>query len=216
MDISKPAARLAEKLKPQGDARKHTRLEDAFAFCIAVLLIGFGLALLQAAGLATGGVAGIALILHFALGWPTGVLFLLVNLPFYALVYRTMGAEFTLKTLIVHAMLAGFGALAPHLFALQSKSGVFAALGGGVLLGMGVLALARHRASVGGTSALALYAQERGWLRAGHVQALTDFLVLAAAATVLDLEHLALSVLSALTLSLVLVLNHKPGRYAGF
>ena len=91
MDISKPAARLAEKLKPQGDARKHTRLEDVFAFCIAVLLIGFGLTLLQAAGLATGGVAGIALILHFALGWPTGVLFLLVNLPFYALATARWG-----------------------------------------------------------------------------------------------------------------------------
>ncbi|WP_271200020.1 YitT family protein [Methylopila turkensis] len=207
--------RLAAALKP-ADARKHTRFEDAVAFCIAVVLIGFGLALLQAAGLATGGVAGIALILHFATSWPAGLLFLLVNAPFYALVFRTMGREFGLKTLIVNPMLAGFGALAPHAFAIEVRSEPFAAVAGGVLLGMGVLALARHRASVGGFSALAIYLQERGVMRAGLAQALTDCFVIACAAAVLDPRHVALSVLSAVVLSIVLVLNHKPGRYSGF
>lgn len=212
---SAPVRRLADIFKST-DSPKHTRFEDAVAFCIAVVLIGLGLALLQAAGLATGGVAGIALILHFATGWPTGLMFLLVNTPFYVLVFRTMGAEFTAKTLIVNAMLAGFGALAPHAFVLTVFSDMFAAIAGGVLLGMGVLSLARHRSSVGGVSALSLFLQERKILKAGHAQALIDCVIIAGSAFVLDTRHVALSILSALVLSLVLVLNHKPGRYSGF
>lgn len=209
------ARRLAAALKPN-DSPKHTLLEDAAAFCIAVLLIGLGLALLQEAGLATGGVAGVALILHFATGWPAGLMFLLVNAPFYVLVFKMMGREFTVKTLIVNAMLAGFGALAPHVLALTVLSDVFAAVAGGILLGMGVLSLARHRASVGGTSALSLFLQEKNILKAGHAQALMDCVIIAGSAIVLDGRHVMLSILSALVLSLVLLLNHKPGRYAGF
>jgi uncharacterized membrane-anchored protein YitT (DUF2179 family) len=206
--------RLAALLRPT-ESRKHTWAEDALAFAIGVTFIALGLALLQTAGLATGGIAGIALIAHFATGQPVGLLFLLINVPFYALAWKTMGLAFTLRTLVVNLMLASLGAALPRLMTIADVDPIFAACAGGILLGMGVLALARHRASVGGISALAIFAQERGVMRAGHVQALTDCLILVAAATVLDARAVLLSIFSALVVSAVLVLNHKPGRYTG-
>ena len=48
-------------------------------------LAAFGLVLLKAAGLVTGGVAGLALILSYRTGMQVGVLFVALNAPFFLL-----------------------------------------------------------------------------------------------------------------------------------
>jgi uncharacterized membrane-anchored protein YitT (DUF2179 family) len=53
-------------------------------------------------------------------------------------------------------------------------------------------------------------------ISAGKVQIAADVLVIAAAFAVIDLNRLLLSILSAVALSLVIIVNHKPGRYAGY
>jgi uncharacterized membrane-anchored protein YitT (DUF2179 family) len=93
---------------------------------------------------------------------------------------------------------------------------VFAAIFGGTLIGMGVLALARHRSSVGGIGVLALWLYERRGINAGKVQIAFDVAIVASAFFVVDPPHLGLSVLSAAALSLVMIAYHRPGRYAGY
>ena len=44
----------------------------------------------------------------------------------------------------------------------------------------------------------------------------TDVLVVGAAFLVVSLDKLLLSILSAVALSIVIIANHKPGRYAGY
>ena len=201
---------------PQAVPLRHSLFEDAHALLMGSLFIGLGFVLLQSAALITGGAAGIALILHYMTGLPVGALFFAINVPFYLFAYKAMGTAFTLKTLATNVLLAVFNLLLPHTLTLSAVDPVFAAMAGGTLMGMGVLALARHKASVGGIGVLTIYLQEkRGW-RAGKVQMVLDCLIIAAAVSVLDLRHLLLSVLSAMSLSLVLVINHKPGRYAGY
>ena len=91
----------------------------------------------------------------------------------------------------------------------------YAALVGGMLMGMGMLVLFRHRCSLGGFGITALYLQERcGW-RAGYVQMTLDCLVLLSAFFIVDLERALWSVVAALTLNQVLSMNHRPGRYGG-
>ena len=197
-------------------AQRHTPFEDAHALLMGSLFIGFGFALLQSAELITGGAAGIALILHYATGLPVGALFFAINIPFYLFAVRAMGWAFTLKTLATNVLLALWSWIFPRVLDIAAVEPAFAALAGGTLMGMGVLALARHKASVGGIGVLAIYLQEkRGW-RAGKVQMGIDSLIVAAALFVLDPLHLLLSVASVVALSLVLVINHKPGRYAGY
>jgi uncharacterized membrane-anchored protein YitT (DUF2179 family) len=104
----------------------------------------------------------------------------------------------------------------PHWLKVTGVDPVFAAVFGGTIIGMGILALARHKSSVGGVGVLALYLQERRGISAGKVQMIADCLVVAAAFTVISRERLLLSILSAVALSAVIIANHKPGRYEGY
>ncbi|MDG2521309.1 YitT family protein [Caulobacter segnis] len=197
-------------------APRHTASEDIHSILIGTSFIAVGIALLKAAGLVTGGIAGLALIVSYATGWQVGLLFFALNIPFYELARRTMGWTFTLKTLATNALLAAFTAVLPLWLKLDWVDPVFSALFGGTIIGMGVLALARHRSSVGGIGVLAMYMQEKRGVSAGRVQLTADILIIAAAFTVIDFGRLALSLLSAAALSLVIIVNHRPGRYAGY
>ncbi len=195
--------------------RPHSRLEDLLALLIGSLLIGLGLLLLQTAQLFTGGIAGIALILHYLTGLAVGPLFVAANVPFLLFAWRMMGAAFTLRTLAVNLLLAAISLELPQVIRVEVHP-LFAALAGGVLVGLGILTLVRHRASVGGIGVVALWAQDRHGISAGRVQMAADALILLAALLVLPTGRLPLSAASAFLFDLILLLNHRPGRYVGF
>ena len=71
----------AETLPPSPIGRPHSLLEDAYAIFIGCTLLIVGLVFLKAAGLVTGGIAGVALLLSYLIPLPAGVLFTLVNIP---------------------------------------------------------------------------------------------------------------------------------------
>jgi uncharacterized membrane-anchored protein YitT (DUF2179 family) len=195
---------------------RHSALEDLHALLIGSSFIAVGLTLLKAAGLVTGGVAGVALIISYLSDWPVGVVFFVLNLPFYVLAQRTLGWAFTLKTLATNLLLAGLAWGMPHWLKVGGIDPIFSAVFGGTIIGMGILALARHRSSVGGVGVLALYLQERRGISAGKVQMAADCVVVAAAFFTISFDKLLLSIASAVALSAVIIANHKPGRYAGY
>jgi uncharacterized membrane-anchored protein YitT (DUF2179 family) len=195
---------------------RHSAVEDVHALLIGSGFIAVGLTLLKAAGLVTGGVAGVALIVSYLTGWPVGVVFLVLNLPFYVLAQRALGWTFTFKTLATNILLAGLAWGMPSWLKVERVDPIFSAVFGGTIIGMGILALARHRSSVGGVGVLALYLQERRGISAGKVQMAADCLVVAAAFFAIPLDKLLLSIASAVALSAVIIANHKPGRYAGY
>jgi len=194
----------------------HSTVDDAQGLFTGTLVVSLALLLLRQGGLVTGGTAGIALVLHYALAVPFGVAFFAINLPFYVLAWKRMGRAFTLKTLAAVALLSGLSELLPRLVALKTIDPLFAAVGGGMLAGVGLLILFRHRASLGGLNVLVLWLQERRGWRAGHVQGGIDLAILLASAPWLSTSQLLLSVLGALALNFVLAANHRPGRYVGF
>lgn len=194
---------------------QHSLVEDAHALLLGSSFIAFGLVLLRAAGLVTGGLAGVALIVSYATGWPVGPLFVAINLPFFLFAQRRFGWEFTIKSAGAMAALAAFSAVVPQCLRMSGVQPAFAAVFGGSLIGIGVLSLVRHRASVGGIGILALYLQEQRGLSAGLVQMICDVVIIACAFTVLDVMRLVLSILSVIALNLVMAAYHRPGRYAG-
>ncbi|ACL94567.1 YitT family protein [Caulobacter vibrioides] len=195
---------------------RHSALEDIHALLIGSSFIAVGLTLLKAAGLVTGGVAGVALIISYLSDWPVGIIFFVLNLPFYVLAQRTLGWAFTFKTLATNLLLAGLAWGMPHWLKVGGIDPIFSAVFGGTIIGMGILALARHRSSVGGVGVLALYLQERRGISAGKVQMAADCVVVAAAFFTISFDKLLLSIASAVALSAVIIANHKPGRYAGY
>lgn len=191
----------------------HTTLEDAAAIFTGVLMISVGVALFKQAGLVTGGMAGLAFALHYASDVGFGVWFFILNLPFYWLAVKKMGWAFTFKTFCAVGLLAVVSELQPYFLQLQSVQAPYAAVVGGILMGVGMLVLFRHRCSIGGLGIAALYLQQRyGW-RAGYVQMGLDCIILISAFFIVDLEQALWSILAALTLNQVLSMNHRPGRY---
>lgn len=198
---------------PSTTAPSHSLLDDAQAFTTATVFIALGLALLAAAGLVTGGAPGLALLLRHATGLPLGWALFLVNLPFYALAMRALGWRFTAKTLLAVSALSLAVEGVGRAVALQFVHPLFAAVAGGLLIGAGLLVLFRHQASLGGVGVLALHLHRRWGWSTGTVQLALDAAILLASLAVIEPQRLAYSVLASLMVNLVLVWNHRPGRY---
>lgn len=196
-------------------ASRHNLFEDAQALLVAPLFFAFAVLLLREAGLLTGGTVGIAFLLHYLSGWPIGPLLFALNLPFYALAWRAMGRDFTIKTFLSVSLLALYAEWLPRLVELHNLNRGFAAVMGGFLAGVSLLMLIRHKASLGGLGILVIHLQNtRGW-RAGKLQMAADCVILGAALFVRDPLSVGLSIMGALALNLVIAVNHKAGRYMG-
>ncbi|SFL89153.1 MULTISPECIES: YitT family protein [Rugamonas] len=194
-------------------AAPHTLFDDIQALVAGTLLISLGLALLGKASLITGGTVGIAFLLHYASGVSFGKLFFLINIPFYLLAWKKLGWVFTLKTFCSVLLLSLWSELLPLAFKIDQINPAYAAVMGGLLAGVGLLILFRHRASLGGVNVLVLYLQERyGW-RAGYVQLALDGTITALSIPLISPSAIAMSLLGALVLNLTIAINHQPGRY---
>lgn len=198
---------------PTPVAPRHTVVEDVLGLLTGTLLASFGLFLLKAAHAVTGGTAGVALLLSYAVPLPFGVVFFLVNVPFFALALWKKGLNFTVRTAIAVGLVGVFASVHPLAVDLQGIDPVYAVVLGNLLAGVGLLILFRHKASLGGFNILALILQERlGW-RAGYVQMALDVTVVTVALAVVTPLSVLLSAAGAVVLNLVLALNHRPGRY---
>lgn len=194
----------------------HSRSEDVYAIIVGCVMIALGLAILHAAGLVTGGIAGVALLISYLVPLPTGVLFTLINIPFFLFAKAAMGSRFMWRTIAVNAGIALFSTVARYGFRIVEVHPAFAAIAGGTVIGMGILALARHDAGVGGTGVVTLWLQRtRGW-NAGRTQIAIDLLILAASFAVVAPTQVAWSALSAAAISGILIAWHRPGRYTGY
>lgn len=197
------------------DSPRHTPLEDVQALITGTLFVALGITMFRHAGLLTGGTAGVAFLVHYVTGWRFGVVFFVLNLPFVWLALRKIGLPFTLKTFVAIALLSLVTEAMPQVLDFARLQPAFAAVMGGFLIGVGLLVLFRHHASLGGLNVLALWLQERHGWRAGKVQLAIDLAILLAALAVLPLTQVLLSVLGAVALNLVVAVNHRPGRYLG-
>ncbi|NDW04837.1 YitT family protein [Jiella pacifica] len=194
-------------------ATHHTPAEDAQAILTGVLLAALGLSILAHLEFLTGGVAGLALIVSYVFGINVGLAFFLINIPFYALAIGRMGRAFTIKTFIAIALLSLVSYWLPLVFSIAYIDPLAGAVIGGLLIGFALLALFRHRASLGGAGILAIYLQDRFGFRAGLVQLAFDMAILVIALFVVDLSAVIFSLVGALVLNGFLAINHRPDRY---
>ncbi len=194
----------------------HSPWDDVIGILTGSFVASLGIFLLKSSSVVTGGTAGFSLLLSYLLDRPFGTLFLLVNLPFFALAAWKKGWNFTARTALSVSLVSALSSLHSHAFGAIALSPLYAAVGGNLLAGVGILILFRHKSSLGGFNIIALLAQERlGW-RAGYVQLALDSMVVLSALTVVTPANVALSALGAVVLNLSLATNHRPGRYLGY
>ena len=211
-----PAAVAAPLATPNPlpvEALRHSKREDMQALLTATLFMSFAVLMFSHTGLLTGGTAGVAFLIHYTTGWSFGLVMFVVNVPFYVLAWQRMGRAFTLKTALSVGLLSVIVTLLPRVVSFATLSPAFTAVIGGLLMGVSILILFRHRASLGGFNLLALYLQDHfGW-RAGRVQMAMDGVILLCSFAVVDWQHVALSVLGAFLMNQTLATNHRKERY---
>ncbi|WP_068305078.1 YitT family protein [Pararhodobacter sp. CCB-MM2] len=198
----------------QPGSGRHSAIEDAQGIAFGAIMAAFGIAILTHLGLITGQTAGLAVLISYLTGWPFGVVFFVVNLPFYGFGLKRFGWTFTLKTFAAVALLSGLNLVMPELLRFDYLSTGAGAVLFGLVSGAGLLALFRHGASLGGVGIVALFLQDRlGW-RAGWVQLGFDAVLFVVALLVLgDWRLVAWSALGALVVNGVIAINHRRDRY---
>ena len=136
-----------------------------------------------------------------------------MNLPFYLLAIRALGWRFATNTLVAVTSVSLFADQLDHLIVFETLQPAFAAIGGGVLVGIGMLITFRHNASLGGVGILAIYLQKRFGVRAGNVQMAVDCGIVLIGFFLVSMWLLALSIAGAIAMNTIIAVNHKPGRY---
>jgi len=204
---------LAASSPPPTAVHSHSRLEDAQGIVFGSVMGAFGPFLLGSAGLITGQLAGLALLIAQVTGWGFGPVYLVLSLPFYGFGYKRMGLGFLRRTIAAVLLMVATSMLLPRLIAFDTLHPGAAAVLAGFVAGAGLLALFRHRTSLGGIGAVALDLQDRLGVKAGWVQMGFDAALFAAALAVLPLDRVLWSAMGAAVLNVVIAINHRRDRY---
>lgn len=197
-------------------APRHSLLEDIFAIVVGTLLVSFGIAMFKQAGLLTGSTAGLAFLTFYVTGIPFGVAFFVINLPFYYLAFMRMGWRFTVKTFCAVGLVSVMSETHTRFISFANGDPFYTGLLGGLIMGVGFLALFRHQASLGGVNILALYVQDRYGIRAGKLQMAVDLTILAVSYFVIDGKAMLASVVGAVAINAVIWMNHRRDRYVAW
>lgn len=195
------------------DTNQHSPLEDAQGIAYGGLMAAFGIVILTHLGFVTGQTAGLAVLISYATGWSFGIVFFLINLPFYWLGYLRMGRVFVLKTFVAVALLSAASMILPRHVSFETLHPAVGAVLFGFVSGSALLALFRHGASLGGIGIVALYLQDKTGFRAGWTQILFDIGVFSLALLLRDVQTVAWSFLGALVTNMVIAFNHRRDRY---
>ncbi len=198
------------------EAPKHSLGEDIFAIFVGALFISFGIVLFKKVGLLTGGTSGVAFLAYYLAAIPFGLAFFVINLPFYILAVMRMGWRFTVKTFCAVALVSVMSELHGTFIEIGRLQPFYAAIIGGLLLGMGFLVLFRHQASLGGINILALYLQDRFGIKAGKFQLAVDLAVLIVSLLAIDWRLVLASVIGSIAMNGMIWVNHRRDRYVAW
>ena len=200
-------------MTPPEPAPRHTLFQDAQGILYGSFACAFAVLVLQDQHLITGQTAGVAVLLSYLSGISFGVMFFIVNLPFYWFGFRRVGIGFVLKTLIAVALTSVFTEVLPPLIRFDYIHPAIAAILAGVSAGSGLMAVFRHGASLGGIGIVALYVQDRTGFRAGWFQMGVDALVFTVAFLTLDPVKVGYSLIGAVIVNVILAINHRRDYY---
>jgi uncharacterized membrane-anchored protein YitT (DUF2179 family) len=197
-------------------APKHSLGEDIFAIFTGALFISFGIVLFKKSGLLTGGTSGAAFLAYYLASIPFGLAFFVINIPFYALAILRMGWRFTVKTFCAVALVSLMSETHGYFIEVSKLQPLYAAIIGGLLLGMGFLILFRHQASLGGINILALYLQDKLKIPAGKLQLGVDIAVLIVALFAVDWRLVLASIVASFAMNGMIWVNHRKDRYVAW
>jgi len=175
----------------------------------------------------SGGITGVAILLHYGFGTPVGLVNLLLNVPLMLIGWKWAGGmRFLLRTMVAVIVMSAVIDLTAPLLTTPTHDRLLVIFYGGLLDGMGIGLVFRARGTTGGTDVLAQIAHRFLGLGIGQTMLGLNILVFAAAVMQFGAEPvmvaLALAFVSARVLDTVLggfsvarqtmIVTNKPGR----
>jgi uncharacterized membrane-anchored protein YitT (DUF2179 family) len=144
--------------------------------------------------IATGGTAGLAIVLNNVFHLSIGLLMALINVPLLLVSLKYLGRKFAINTIICIASIVFFVDLLAKVIQLQSLSNnlMLATLYGGVTVGAGLGLIFKGGASAGGGTILAKIIAANTSIKTSTVILVLDALVVASAGIVFNSMELAL------------------------
>lgn len=191
----------------------HSLIDDIQGISLGVFMAGIGVHLLTTLGFITGQTAGVAVILSYLTGYSFGLVFFLINIPFYLLAWRRLGPVFTIKSLISVTLLSIVTVIIPKGMVFSYLDPALGAVTFGAVTGVALLVLFRHNGSLGGLGVVALLIQDTTGFRAGWVQLIFDGIVFSVAFLLFPAWVVLYSLLGAVVLNLIIAINHRRDRY---
>ncbi len=144
--------------------------------------------------IATGGIAGLSIILHHLFELPTGIILMLVNIPLLLLSLNYLGKKFAIRTIITIVITALFIDLLGEIYAIAafSDNTLLSSLYGGVFVGIGLGLIFKGESSAGAGTIIAKILNEKANIKTGDAILILDALVVVAAGVVFKDIELAL------------------------
>lgn len=160
------------------------------SFVMSIGIVGF----LSPNHIATGGTAGLAIVLNHVFQLSIGLLMALINIPLLLVSLKYLGKKFAINTIICIASIVFFVDLLAKVIHLQSFSNnlMLATLYGGVTIGAGLGLIFKGGASAGGGTILAKIIAANTSVKTSTVILVLDALVVASAGIVFNSMELAL------------------------
>jgi len=175
----------------------------------------------------SGGVTGIAILMHYGFETPVGLVNLLLNIPMMVIGWRWAGGtRFLLRTVVAVVVMSAVIDLSSSFLVPPTHDRLLVICYGGLLDGLGLGLVFRARGTTGGTDVLARIAHRYLGLGIGQTILALNVVIFAAAAFEFGAESvmvaLALAFVSAKILDTVqsgfsvarqaIILTEKPGR----
>lgn len=187
--------------------------------CIIILgaaICSFGIHNIhQQVGITEGGVIGFMLLMEHWFHIAPSLLTTVLDLSCYILAFRYLGGQFILVSIISTISVSIFyeiWELFPLMLPDLSSYPFFAAILGGIFVGVGVGLIVRQGGSSGGDDALALTISHLTHWRLSKAYVFTDLIVLGLSLSYIPISRIIFSVITVMTSSYIIDRIHSFGR----
>jgi uncharacterized membrane-anchored protein YitT (DUF2179 family) len=151
-------------------------------------------------GLFDNGTTGICVIIYYLTGFPLGILFILLNIPFWIIGYKFINKNYAFLTIFSIITLSGFVEIFKILSFVNLQSitnDIFlASIFGGVLLGFGVGIIIRNGGAIDGVETIAIIYNRRTGFSIGEIALFFNIFIIGSAGFIFGLNRALYSLIS--------------------
>lgn len=171
-----------------------SELKNILLITLGAALISFGVtAFLLPAQIATGGMPGMSIIIHYISDISISVALLMVNIPLILAGVKFVTPSFALRTIYSVSMTSLFVEVFPSLFTFTTMSDMLlSTLYGGICIGIGIGITLKGNASSGGTTIIARIISNYSTIKPAQTILVLDVIIICAIALIYKDMELAL------------------------